>query len=74
MTALPTLGGPDDHAAFAINATGVIVGQSETTLGKHRAVRWVNGAITDLGDLGGGMAFATGINDLGDIVGGSRLA
>jgi probable HAF family extracellular repeat protein len=64
----------DFSVATAINAGGTIVGLSlGGTGGGTRAVRWDQGVIRDLGDLGGGSATAVGINNRGDIVGASNL-
>jgi probable HAF family extracellular repeat protein len=56
--------------AFAINDSGIIVGNADTSSGRH-AVLWNNkGRIRDLGTFrGGGGGTAFGVNDLDQIVG-----
>lgn len=78
LTLLPLLlpGETSDGAAYAINNSGQIVGDSavSTTLGiAHHAVLWDQGTVTDLGTLGGKNSTAFGINDLGQIVGESDI-
>jgi probable HAF family extracellular repeat protein len=70
LTAEP---GQDFSVASAINAGGSIVGQSIGTEGLLHAVRWDQGVIRDLGDLGGGSSAAVGINNRGDVVGSAWL-
>lgn len=56
--------------AFAINASGTVVGQTPVAKGYRHAFSWTEAAgITDLGTLGGGESSALGINNLGWIVG-----
>jgi probable HAF family extracellular repeat protein len=83
LPVLPTGADPGTGTAMAINTSGVIAGFSDTfdSNGRvTRAVRWVGGAIQDLGTLipdpfnpgaflGGSRA--VDINDLGQIVGSS---
>jgi len=74
---LGSLAGPDScSVAASINAAGVISGHSETGIvdpvtgfNEVHAVRWKNGAILDLGTLGGGVSFGSGINKNGQIAG-----
>jgi probable HAF family extracellular repeat protein len=67
-------GSSGTSAAWAINESNVIVGQSETINGAH-AVRFeLDGTITDLGTLGGTSSVAYDINDTGEIVGESTNA
>jgi len=54
-----------------INDTGQIAGLGYTALGQQRAVRWQAGVLTNLGTLGGGSSYASGINNRGQVVGGS---
>jgi probable HAF family extracellular repeat protein len=64
MTDLGTLGGPNnDSQAFAINASGQVVGDS----GGHAFL--YNGTMTDLGMLDNLWTRATSINASGDVVG-----
>jgi probable HAF family extracellular repeat protein len=69
---LGTLGGPS-AVAQALNETGQVVGYSRLSLTSNysHAVRWHNGAITDLTpDLAANeTSWATGINESGQIVG-----
>lgn len=64
MTDLGVLPGSNSSQAYAINNQGQIVGGSGT-----HAVLWNNGAIQDLGTLGGPTSEAHGINNNGQIVG-----
>jgi probable HAF family extracellular repeat protein len=65
---LGTLGG-DEALAYAINARGQIVGQSETSSGQWHAFLWDKGVMTDLGTLGGNASWAYGISGRGQVVG-----
>ena len=67
---------PGAHSYRAINDSGKIVGQAWQGVGSGggmRAFLSTNGAITDLGTLGGNESSATGINNLGQVVGQSRV-
>ena len=68
---LPRPAGCENSVAWSINdnATPVIVGYCDNAQGNIRAVRWVGGVVTDLGDFGGGNAVALDVNNAGDIVG-----
>jgi probable HAF family extracellular repeat protein len=56
--------------AFAINSSGVIVGESSTPTGAIHAVKWSPaGVVTDINPAGAGFSEATAINDAGDIAG-----
>ncbi len=52
MTDLGTLGGSDSYA-YGINDSGQIVGGSYTSSGDYHAFLYANGAMADLGTLGG---------------------
>jgi len=70
MQALPTLtGGNVESVAFSASANAsVIVGWSVNGAGSPRPVLWLNGAISDLGTLGGDWGQAYGISRDGSIV------
>jgi len=57
-----------------INNEGQVVGWSNTTFGYQHAFLYNNGAMTDLGTLGGLSSEAKGINDQGQVVGWSKAA
>ncbi len=59
------------HASFgwAINSLGQVVGWSDLENGDDHAFLWQNGAMTDLGALGGTFSQAFGISPAGKIVG-----
>ena len=69
VTALPTLPGVINATAHDINNHSTIVGESFNALGQLRPVIWRNGAITDLGTLGGDGGTARAINNDGVVVG-----
>jgi probable extracellular repeat, HAF family len=77
---LGTLPGYAFSQAFAINNAGLIVGRvynsdPEDPAAPMRAVTFTaNGAVRDLGTLGGATSLAFAVNDLGQIVGRSRTA
>ena len=65
---LGTLGGTNS-AAHAINASGEIVGDSDTAAGASHAFKYVTSTMTDLGTLGGATSTATAVNASGTIAG-----
>jgi len=66
---LGTLGG-DASAAYAINDSGYVVGDSDTANGDRHAFLWSSkGGLYDLGTLGGDLSSAYGINSGGWVVG-----
>jgi probable HAF family extracellular repeat protein len=74
---LGTLAAADAGAseAYAINASGGIVGWSEISAGGlKRAFLYAGGAMIDLGTLGGNNSEAYGINSLGQVVGKAQNA
>jgi probable HAF family extracellular repeat protein len=76
LTDLGTLAGGSASFAFFVSDNGLIAGGSENgnfdpnvgTLEYH-AVLWNNGAMTDLGTLGGSSSLGTGVNDAGQVAG-----
>jgi probable HAF family extracellular repeat protein len=72
VTDLGSLGGV--VGATDINASAQIVGEAATTEGATHAFLWNNGAMIDLGTLGGSFSRAYGINDAGQVVGDSDLS
>jgi probable HAF family extracellular repeat protein len=76
-TDLGALPGGTSSAAFWINQSGWITGNSENGqtdplipgLPEVRAALWKDGSIQDLGTLGGSTSFAQAINDRGQITG-----
>ncbi|HYG80050.1 MAG TPA: Ig-like domain repeat protein, partial [Pyrinomonadaceae bacterium] len=74
VTQLGTLGGATSTAT-AVNASGRVVGYSETAAGETHAFLYDAGVMTDLGTLPGGtFSYATSINDAGAVVGVSGTA
>jgi probable HAF family extracellular repeat protein len=63
-------GGAGETRAYGLNAAGAVVGVSRTSRGYFHASVWeTDGAVVDLGTLGGANSFAYGINDEGSVVG-----
>ena len=80
LVPLGFLGTGTDSEAAGINSSGEIVGFSGTVpygtpanMDGH-AFLYSNGAMTDLGTLGGSFSYATAVNDSGEIVGYSSTA
>lgn len=89
MSDLGTLPGDTFSVARAINKRGQVVGNSAPRVPTaffgdcptrpaagqpQRATLWKDGAVTDLGTLGGTLGLAKGINDRGQVVGESSTA
>ena len=76
MVELPAPPGFDAHVyAVAINGAGVATGSAYSASGESRAVRWtVDGAVEDLGTLGGNVSYAVAIADDGVIAGTSTTS
>lgn len=73
ITALPQLASTFESQAFAVNSSGVAVGDAVlTTDNRAHAVMWANGKATELspGTLIGFNSVANSVNDSGVIVGG----
>lgn len=69
------LGSPGERSrATGINARGQVAGWRIDAEGNLRAFLWEDGALTDLGTLGGTFSIALALNDRGQVVGSSRLA
>lgn len=67
---LEGLGGPFSQAE-AVTDDGAVLAGSSTSGGQnvnYRAVRWLNGAVQDLGSLGGSESYATGMSADGSVV------
>jgi probable HAF family extracellular repeat protein len=73
MHSLPGTWVSNRNIAFAINASGQIVGTAAQPSGPDHAVRYDPAGIHDLGTLGGSISEAYGINAGGQIVGYSYL-
>jgi probable HAF family extracellular repeat protein len=72
MRSLGTLGG-DYSAAFAVNNSGQIVGESSVASGEARAFLFSGGVMQNLealgGSFGGNYSTASAVNNLGHVVG-----
>jgi probable HAF family extracellular repeat protein len=71
--ALGTLGGTSS-VAWAVNASGRVIGDSLTADGSLHAFWWEAGTIHDLGTLGGTSSSAVAINAAGQVAGVSNVA
>jgi probable HAF family extracellular repeat protein len=72
VSTLPSLGG-SETAAYAVNDSGWVVGESVDPATAYRAFLWKGGQIQNLGVLAGKInSVAYGINDAGDVVGASQ--
>ena len=69
ITDLGTLPGGSRSGASSVNASGQVVGASETSGGGTHAFLYSMGTMTDLGTLGGTNSAAGGINASGQVVG-----
>jgi probable HAF family extracellular repeat protein len=72
---LGTLGG-DDGGAYGLNASGQVVGQSNSVAGApDQAFLWTKGGgMTTLGNLGGAESVANAVNSSGQVAGQAELA
>lgn len=73
LTELGTLGGSGISSALDINNSGKVVGYASTASGESHAFLWGNGAMADLGTLGGRTSRAEGINAQGLVVGSAAV-
>ena len=71
---LGTLGG-NSSTANAVNGSGQVVGDSETSSGQSHAFSWTQaGGMVDLGTLGGNSSTANAVNGSGQVVGDSETS
>jgi probable HAF family extracellular repeat protein len=69
---LGTLG--SDSYGYAINSSGLVIGDSLLPDFRTHAFLWKDGVMTDLGTLGGNNSAARGINSSGQVVGTAKLS
>jgi probable HAF family extracellular repeat protein len=72
MTELPVPPDSGNVQAWRINNAGIICGQSNPGIGRHRALVWMRGYVVDIGTLGGTEAAANGVNNEGQVAGQAR--
>jgi probable HAF family extracellular repeat protein len=73
MRDLGTLGG-SSSVGKAINASGQVAGDAQTSNGNTHAFLWDRGIMRDLGTLGGTNSQVVAMNDAGQVAGNSPLA
>lgn len=72
LTDFGRIDAPGVFQPAAMNNVGQIAGTFNSPAGSHAAI-YNNGAIADLGTLGGAVSHSTGINDNGQVTGFSDL-
>jgi probable HAF family extracellular repeat protein len=65
--------GSNYSTAFALNASGVVVGEAGLSSGEVHGFVFATGTLTDIGTLGGAYSTALAINDSGAVVGESAI-
>jgi probable HAF family extracellular repeat protein len=69
VTMLPPLLGDTISQAYGASTNGLVAGESTSAHGYGHAVIWLNGAIEDLGTLGGEFSNASGVSSDGKVTG-----